>query len=151
VQRPPAPGAAAKQKFLHAAEHDTPLVEQACVTYQHRTAALNLRRMKCVDEANVTLSTTRLYDRVPHGERIYEAVPLNDGANITRLGALGVEGFQAVMTVEGVSDADVVRTYVQQVLGPTLAPGAIVVLDNLPVHNMLGIQQALARRRAWLL
>jgi transposase len=55
------------------------------------------------------------------------------------------------MTVEGAADADVLRTYVRQVLGPTLAPGAIVVLDNWSVHKVPGLQHALARRRARLL
>jgi hypothetical protein len=67
------------------------------------------------------------------------------------VGALSVEGLQAVMTGEGASDADVCRTYVRQVLGPTLAPGARVVRDHLPVHNVPGIPQAWARRRARLL
>ena len=84
----------------------------------------------------------------PKGSGAIGTIPLNYGTNITLLGALGIEGLQAVMTVEGASDADVFRTYVQQVLGPTLAPGDIVVLDNLPVHKTPGIQQALARRRA---
>jgi hypothetical protein len=38
---------------------------------------------------------------------------------MTLLGALGVEGLQAVMTVAGATDADVFRTYVPPVLGPT--------------------------------
>jgi transposase len=40
---------------------------------------------------------------------------------------------------------------VKRVLGPTLAPGDIVVLDHLSAHKATGIQQALARRRARLL
>jgi transposase len=40
---------------------------------------------------------------------------------------------------------------VKQVLGPTLAPGDIVVMDNLRAHNAVGVQQALARRGARLL
>jgi transposase len=40
---------------------------------------------------------------------------------------------------------------VQQVLGPTLTPGDIVVLDNLSAHKTPGLQQALARRRVQLL
>ena len=66
------------------------------------------------------------------------------------MGALGSDGLQAVMTVEGAADADVFRTYVKQVLGPTLAPGEILVLDNLSAHKAPGIQQALARRRVRL-
>jgi transposase len=103
-----------------------------------------------VDEASVNLAMTRLYGRAPHRERVHGTVPLTYGANITLLGALSVQGLQAVMTVEGATDADVFRTYVRQVLGPTLAPGDIVVLDNWPVHKVPGVQQALARRRARL-
>jgi transposase len=107
--------------------------------------------MKFVDAAGVNLAMTRLDGRAPQGERVQGTVPLNYGTNITLLGTLGINGLQAVMTAEGASDADVFRTYVRQVLGPTLAPGDIVVLDNLPIHKMPGIQQALARRRARLL
>jgi hypothetical protein len=151
VPRPPASGASAKKKSLQATERDTPRVEQARAAYQQRTASLDLRRLKFVDEAGINLAMTRLYGRAPRGERSVGTIPLNYGANITRLGALGVEGLQAVMTVEGATDADVFRTYVKQVLGPTLAPGDIVVLDNLSAHKAPGIQQALARRRTRLL
>jgi len=63
------------------------------------------------------------------------------------LGAIGLQGVQAVMTVNGATDAEVFRAYVKQVLGPMLAPGDIVVLDNLSAHKAAGVQQALARRR----
>ena len=62
-----------------------------------------------------------------------------------------MHGIQAVMTVEGATATAVLRTSVRQVLGPTLMPGEIVVLDNLGVHKALGIQQMLARRQARLL
>jgi transposase len=55
------------------------------------------------------------------------------------------------MTVNGATDAEVFRPSVTHVLGPTLVPGDIVVLDNLSAHKATGIQQALARRRARLL
>ncbi len=94
---------------------------------------------------------TRLYGRAPKGERVVGTVPQNDGENITLLGALSLEGIPAVMTVNGATDAEVFRTYIKHVLGPTLVPGDIVVLDNLSAHKATGIQQALARRRARLL
>src|SRR5688500_17181717 len=55
------------------------------------------------------------------------------------------------MTVNGATDTDVFRTYVKQVLGPTLRPGDIVVMDNLRAHKAVGVQQALARRGVRLL
>jgi transposase len=67
------------------------------------------------------------------------------------LGTLGVQGLQAVMTVAGATDAEVFRTYVKRVLGPTWRPGDLVVMDNLRAHKAVGVQQALARRGARLL
>jgi transposase len=55
------------------------------------------------------------------------------------------------MTGDGATDADVFRPDVRQVLGPTLAPGAIVVMDHWRAHQAIGVQQARARRAArWL-
>src|SRR2546422_5886679 len=137
---------AAKKKSLHASERETPRVQHARAAYRQRLAALELRRLKFVDEAGVNLAMTRLYGRAPRGERVIGTIPQNYGENITLLGSLGVEGVHAVMTVNGATDAEVFRTYVKQVLGPTLAPGDIVVLDNLSAHKAVGVQQALARR-----
>jgi transposase len=94
---------------------------------------------------------TRLYGRAPRGERVIGSVPQNYGQNVTMVAALGNHGLQAVMTVEGATDAAVFRAYVKHVLGPTLSPGDIVVLDNLGAHKAVGIQQMLARRRVRLL
>jgi transposase len=77
-------------------------------------------------------------------------VPQHYGPNVTRLGALGAHGLHAVMTVEGATDPEAFRAYVTQVLGPTLRPGAMVVMDNLRAHKAVGIQQAIARRGARL-
>jgi len=113
-------------------------------------AGLDARRLKFVDESGVNLAMARLYGRAPRGARVIGSVPQNYGQNVTMLGALGAQGLQAVMTVEGATDAEVFRTYVKRVLGPTLRPGDIVVMDNLRAHKAVGVQQALARRGARL-
>ena len=114
-------------------------------------ATLDVRRLKFVDESGVNLAMTRLYGRAPRGTRVTGSVPQNYGPNVTMLGTLGIQGLQAVMTVEGATDADVFRAYVKRVLGPTLRPGDLVVVDNLRAHKAVGVQQALARRGARLL
>jgi transposase len=113
--------------------------------------SLDARRLKSIDEPGVNLAMTRLYGRAPKGERVVGSAPQSYGQNVTMLGALGAHGLQAVMTVEGPMDTAVFRAYVKQVLGPTLTPGDIVVLDNLGAHKARGIQQMLARRRVRLL
>jgi transposase len=144
----PAPGFTAQKKSLHASERDTPRLQHARQDYRQRITTLDLRRLKFVDASSVNLALTRLYGRAPAGERVVGSVPQNDGPNVTMLGALGLQGLHAVMTVDGATDADVFRTSVKRVLGPTLTPGDIVVLDNLQAHKAIGVQQAIARRGA---
>jgi transposase len=96
----------------------------------------------------VNLAMTRLYGRAPAGERVVGSGPQNYGPNVTMLGALSVQGLQAVMSVDGPTDADVCRPSVTQGLGPTVIPGEIVVMDKLQAHQAVGVQQALARRGA---
>jgi transposase len=148
VPRAAALGRAAQQKALHASEQDTPRVQQARAAYCERVATLDLQHLKCVDASGVTVAMTHLYGRASKGERVGGSVPQNYAQHGTMLGALGTQGLQAVMTVDGATDTEVFRPYVQQGLGPTLAPGDIVVMDHLRAHTAVGSQQALARRGA---
>ena len=45
------------------------------------------------------------------------------------------------MTVSGAVNGDVFAAYLDQVLGPTLVPGDVVVLDNLPAHKVAGLAE----------
>jgi transposase len=94
---------------------------------------------------------TRLYGRAPPGERVIGTVPQNYGANVTMLAALGRQGVEAVMTIDGAPDAEVFRVYVEQVLRPTLRPGEIVSMDNLRAHKAAGIREAIEQTGARLL
>ena len=86
---------------------------------------------------------TRQYGRAPRGERVVGTVPQNYGTNVTMLAALGSRGVEAVMTIDGATDAEVFRAYVSQVLGPTLRPRDIVIMDNLRAHKAAGIREAI--------
>jgi transposase len=119
--------------------------------YRDLSAALDLHRVKFIDESGINLAMIRLYGRAPRGERALGSTPQNYGQNVTMLGALSCTGLEAVMTVEGATDADVFRAYVQEVLGPTLREGDIVVADNLSAHKAAGVQEALAAKGARLL
>lgn len=77
---------------------------------------------------------TRLYGRALKGERVVGAVPQHDGAKVTRLVAQGSRGIEVMMTIDGATDAEVVHSYVAQVLRPTLRPGNIVIMHNLRAH-----------------
>ena len=51
------------------------------------------------------------------------------------IGSIRVDGTTACMAIEGATDTEVFRAYVQQVLCPTLRPGDVVVMDNLSPHK----------------
>ncbi len=94
---------------------------------------------------------TRRYGRARHGARVHDAVPRNYGRNVTILGALSCNGLDAVMTVDGATDTAVFRSYVTQVLVPTLVPEDIVIMDNLSAHKVDGIEKAITAAGATLL
>jgi transposase len=119
--------------------------------YQEEVAALDATRFKFVDESGVNLALTRLYGRAPRGERVVGTVPQNYGANVTMLAALGSQGVEAVMTIDGATAAEVFRAYVEQVLRPTLRPGDIVIMDNLRAHKAAGICEAITQAGARVL
>ena len=129
-----APGGAAQTKSLHASEPDTECVQQARASYQEEVAALAPQRLKCIAEAGVNLAPPRHY-----------------GAKVTMLAARGSHGGEAVMTMEGATEAEVFRAYVEQALRPTRHPGDIVLMDNLRAPKAAGIREASAQTGARLL
>jgi transposase len=107
--------------------------------------------LKFIDESGTNIAMTRLYGRAPRGQRVLGSTPQNYGQNITMLASLSATGVEAVMTVEGATDGDVFRTYVGEVLAPTLSKGDIVVLDNLGAHKVAGVREAIEARGATLI
>lgn len=118
--------------------------------YQALIQPLDLQRFKFVDESGVNVAMTRRFGRAPRGERVIGTVPQNYGTNLTMMAALSLHGIEAVMTIEGATDAEVFHAYAEQVLGPTLRPGDIVVLDNLSAHKIATIRTVIEGRGARL-
>ncbi len=108
-------------------------------------------RFKFVDETSVNLTYTRRYGRAPGGQRVDQAVPLRNGPNVTIIAALTPQGVEAVMELDGAVNAVSFAVYLDQVLGPTLVPGDVVVLDNLRVHKAPGLAEVVEKRGARLL
>jgi transposase len=105
-------------------------------------APLEQRRFIFVDETSTSLTMTRRYARAPRGQRVYGAVPRNRGQNLSVIGALGLQGVVAALSVEEAIDTDVFNVFVRRVLVPALQPNDIVLLDNLSVHHASCIEQA---------
>lgn len=104
-----------------------------------------------LDESGVTTEMTRRYGWAPRPDRVSEAVPAGHWRTLTVLAALTLEGMLASMTIESPTDGDVFLAFVEQVLGPRLQPGHIVILDNLGAHKVEGVRRLIESRGAqWL-
>lgn len=104
-----------------------------------------------LDESGVTTEMTRRYGWAPRADRVSEAVPAGHWRTLTVLAALTLEGMLASMTIESPTDGDVFLAFVEQVLGPRLQPGHIVILDNLGAHKVEGVRRLMESRGAQLL
>ena len=118
--------------------------------FEQRSVRFALEHLKFIDETGMNLALTRLYGRAAPGVRVVDSVPHDYGEHLTLLAALGVDGLSAPMTVDGAVDTEVCRSYVEQVLGPTVVAGDIVMLDNLAVHKVDAIAEAIRARGAGL-
>ena len=93
------------------------------------------QRFVFLDETATPTTLTRLRARAPRGERAIGRVPHKRWASVTLLASLTTAGMGAAMVLEGALARESFDAYVEQLLLPTLIPGQIVVLDNLPVHK----------------
>ena len=68
----------------------------------------------------------------------------------TLIAAIRPSGWSAAMVLKGAANADSFVTYIEQCLVPTLKPGEIVVLDNVPFHHDDRIRPLIQSAGAWL-
>jgi transposase len=141
----------AQKKSLHAAERDTERVRGLRQEFIEAIQHEDITRFKFVDETSVNLTYTRRYGRALGGQRVDAAVPLRNGPNVTVVAALSAQGVEAVMELDGAVNTASFAVYLEQVLGPGLQPGDVVVLDNLKVHKAAGLAELVEARGARLL
>ena len=93
---------------------------------------------------------TRLYGRAPRGRRLFAKAPFGHWKTTTFVAALRRDGLGAPMVLDGPMTRQAFLAYVEQVLIPTLRPGDIVALDNLPAHKIAAVRGAIEATGAQL-
>jgi transposase len=121
--------------------------DAAC--FQHLPGYCDIAAGKVfIDESAATTKMTRLYGRAPQGERLVDKVPHGHWKTTTFICGLRYDGVTAPFVLNGPMDGPLFLAYVQQILAPTLKKGQIVFLDNVCIHKVDGVEEAIAARGA---
>jgi len=108
-------------------------------------------RLVFIDETCTHTKMVRLYGRSPRGERLIGYAPHGHWKKITFVAGLRLRRVTAPFVLEGAMNGPMFLAYVRQCLVPTLRHGDIVAMDNLPVHKVAGVEEAIEAAGAILL
>ena len=109
-------------------------------THQDR---VDPRRLVFIDEtwAKTNMAPLRGWHR--RGERLIAKVPHSHWKTLTFVAALRCDRIDAPCVIDGPINGESFLAYVEQILLPTLAPGDIVVMDNLGSHKGRAVRDAI--------
>jgi transposase len=86
----------------------------------------------------------REYGWSPYGQRVSGSRPYRCWRTVSLLGAIRVGRRPLLMTHQGSIDGRVFLRFTKRRLCPWLRPGDIVFLDNLNIHKMRAVREAIA-------
>ena len=104
-------------------------------------AEVDPERLVFGDEMGVHTSLAPLYGYSPKGERVHLQVPRNRGKNTTLLASITLGGMGETLAVEGSTNQEVFKAYLEHVLAPTLEAGQLVIMDNLSAHKPARVRE----------
>jgi transposase len=124
-----------------AGERDRPDVARRRVQWAKYQGRIEPERLVFIDETWTRTDMAPLRGWALRGHRLTAKVPHGRWKTMTFLAALRHDRIDAPWFIEGPIDGESFRTYVAEVLLPTLRPGDIVVLDNLGSHRGKAVRQ----------
>ena len=136
---------------MRASEQDRPDVARDRRRWRVWQRYMDAERFVFLDETGATTAMTRLRGWGPRGERLVDAAPYGPWKTTTFVAGLRLDGVIAPCVLDGAMTGEVFRAYVEQMLAPSLRPGDVVVMDNLPAHKVAGVHQAIRAVGASLL
>jgi len=116
-----------------------------------RQSRVDPARLVFIDETSVKTNMAPLRGWSPCGSRLKAAAPFGHWQTTTFLAALRQDRVEAPWLLDGPVNGTCFQAYVEQVLVPTLAPGDIVLMDNLGSHKGKAVRQAIRHAGAKLL
>jgi transposase len=98
-----------------------------------------------LDEGGIDTRLVRRHARAARGDRAPGKVSWGRWRRLSLIGALGLAGIVASMSIAAATSTRVFLAFVEQVLAPALRrrPDAMVVMDNLAAHRAERVRAAL--------
>lgn len=111
------------------------------------------KRLIFLDESGVRVGMKRLYGRAARGWRVVDHASGGHWRTHTMTAAIGARGIVAAMVTKRAINSITFLGFIEKYLAPKLRPGDVVVMDNLAVHKVRGVEEALqeAGAKAWFL
>jgi putative transposase len=132
-----------QKKTLIASERDRPDVARRRRQWKAYQGRIDPARLVFIDETWTKTNMAPLRGWAPRGQRLKAKVPHGHWKTQTFLAALRHHGLDAPWLIDGPINGERFRLYVETVLGPSLRPGDIVVLDNLGSHKGKAVRHAI--------
>ena len=108
-------------------------------------------RLVFIDETSVKTNLTRQRGRSLRGERLVMDAPFGAWGTQTFIAGLTADALIAPWVIKGAMDGPAFAAYVEKVLVPELAPGTVVILDNLATHRNKDAEAAMRAAGCWFL
>lgn len=124
-------------------EQDRPDVARRRTQWKKYQGRIDPRRLVFIDETWAKTNMARTHGRCRKGERLHAKVPHGHWKTLTFLAALRVDRIDAPAVFDGPINRQKFLAYVEQCLAPTLAPGDVVIMDNLSSHKGAEIRKAI--------
>jgi transposase len=116
--------------------------------YQGR---LDPKRLVFIDETWAKTNMTPIRGWAPRGDKLVARAPFGKWRTLTFLAALRHDRIDAPCVLDGPINGQLFTAWVEQFLVPTLAPGDVVIMDNLGSHKGTAVRKAIRAAGAKLL
>ncbi len=110
-----------------------------------------LHRLAFIDETSLKTNMIKTTGWAPRGKRLIDHVPWGHWNTQTFIAALRHDRLDAPWVLKGAINRELFDVYIETQLAPTLTPGDVVILDNLPTHKSAASQDLLKAQNNWLL
>jgi transposase len=136
---------------VYASEQDRPDVARRRVRWRRHQGRLDPTRLVFIDETWAKTNMAPLRGWCERGKRLKGKVPHGHWQTMTFIAALRHDRISAPCVIDGPINGEYFLAYMTQILVPTLAPGDIVIMDNLGSHKGSAVRKAIHAAGAHLL